>query len=82
MNGPSSDGPGPRSGTARWDDPRYQPTGEPSRIARYRRLQSWYREVQLGAEAGPYPTRNGNCGATSFWLGRPLPTSLPGHRSA
>lgn len=41
----------------RWDDPRYMPTGEPARIARYRRLQSWYREVQLGAEPGPYPPR-------------------------
>ena len=43
--------------TAIWDDPRYQPTGEPARIARYRRLQSWYREVQLGVEPGPYPKR-------------------------
>lgn len=42
---------------ARWDDPRYMPSGEPARIARYRRLQSWYREVQLGVEPGPYPAR-------------------------
>ena len=49
--------PEPGPGVMRWDDPRYQPNGEPSRIARYRRLQSWYREVQLGAEPGPYPTR-------------------------
>lgn len=41
----------------RWDDPKYAPDGEPGRIARYRRLQSWYREVQLGAEPAPYPAR-------------------------
>lgn len=43
--------------TPRWDDPRFRPTGEPARIARYRRLQSWYREVQLGVAPGPYPAR-------------------------
>lgn len=46
-----------------WDDPRIRPSGEPQRIARYRRLQSWYREVQLKAEPGPYP--KGKDGAPS-----------------
>lgn len=38
-----------------WDDPRIRPSDEPQRIARYRRLQSWYRDVQLKAEPGTYP---------------------------
>ena len=57
MNRPPLGTPESRSRTAPWDDPRFKPSGEASRIARYRRLQSWYREVQLGAAAGPYPTR-------------------------
>ncbi|WP_426571321.1 PGN_0703 family putative restriction endonuclease [Aquihabitans sp. McL0605] len=41
------------------DDPSLSllPASEPSRIARYRRLQSWYREVQLGARPGQWPGR-------------------------
>lgn len=38
-----------------WDDESLRPDDEPSRIARYRRLQSWYREVQLGARPGEWP---------------------------
>lgn len=37
-----------------WDDEALRPN-EPRRIARYRRLQSWYREVQLGAGPGDWP---------------------------
>ncbi|NRQ50412.1 PGN_0703 family putative restriction endonuclease [Aeromicrobium stalagmiti] len=37
-----------------WDAPGLLPPSEPKRVARYRRLQSWYREVQLGAPAGKF----------------------------
>lgn len=35
-----------------WDDPALIVTSDTARTARYRRLQSWYREVQLGAAPG------------------------------
>lgn len=52
-----------------WDDPLLRPSGESGRIARYRRLQSWYREVQLRVEPGPYPTSRRNAAQTSDKLG-------------
>lgn len=36
----------------RWDDPTLYPRSDGARIRRYRRLQSWYREVQLQAAPG------------------------------
>lgn len=38
--------------TPAWDSPDLFPTSDAKRVARYRRLQSWYRAVQLGVEAG------------------------------
>lgn len=40
---------------ASWDDPGLRPRTEPGRLAAYRRLQSWYRDVQLGARPGSAP---------------------------
>lgn len=37
-----------------WDDPKIFPVSEPSRIAKYRRHQSWYRECVLRADAGKF----------------------------
>ena len=42
-----------------WDDESIRPK-EAGRIARYRRLQSWYREVQLGALPGTWPGKATN----------------------
>lgn len=36
----------------RWDDPTFRVSSDSSRRARYRLLQSWYRETVLGLEAG------------------------------
>lgn len=38
----------------RWDSPEIFPAGEPGRVARYRRHQSWYRENVLKVGAGPF----------------------------
>ena len=35
-----------------WDDEALRVGGEPALVARYRRLQSWYRETHLAAAAG------------------------------
>lgn len=35
-------------GPGRWDAPDLRVSSDRSRIAKYRRLQSWYREMQLG----------------------------------
>ena len=37
-----------------WELPGMLPVSEPRRVAKHRRLQSWFREVQLGADAGSY----------------------------
>lgn len=37
-----------------WEAPGMLPGAEPARVARYRRLQSWYRAVQLDAPAGKF----------------------------
>ena len=38
----------------RWDSSELLPSGEPARVAKYRRLQSWYRANVLDAKAGTY----------------------------
>lgn len=35
-----------------WDDPSFNVASDPARRAKYRRLQSWYRQNVLGVEAG------------------------------
>ena len=35
-----------------WNSPELFPKSDSPRVAKYRQLQSWYREVQLGVEAG------------------------------
>ena len=39
-----------------WDDPRLLWPKEPPRKARYRALQSWYREIRLGVLQAVTPT--------------------------
>jgi len=38
--------------THNWDDPMFLVRSDPARRARYRRLQSWYRQAVLGVNAG------------------------------
>lgn len=38
--------------TLNWDDPSFTIASDPTRRARYRRLQSWYRQTVLGLNAG------------------------------
>jgi len=38
--------------TPNWDDPSFTIASDPARRARYRRLQSWYRQTVLGLNAG------------------------------
>ena len=37
--------------TPNWDDPSFTIASDPARRARYRRLQSWYRQTVLGLNA-------------------------------
>jgi hypothetical protein len=61
----------------RWDHSSLFPESEPARIARYRRLQSWYREVQLGAEPGRQTSSEKDKTAITKtkWLGSLLDTA-------
>ncbi len=43
---------GPTELTHNWDDPMFLVRSDPARRARYRRLQSWYRQTVLGLNAG------------------------------
>lgn len=46
------------SSNSSWNEPGMLPTSDSQRTARYRRLQSWYRAVQLGAPAGKFMTHD------------------------
>ncbi|TDT14608.1 hypothetical protein BDK89_0163 [Ilumatobacter fluminis] len=58
--------------TPSWDSVELTVASDDARTARYRRLQSWYRQNVLGVEAGRYRDRNG--------VVRPLGSLLPDDR--
>ena len=63
-----------------WSDPRLSVASDSRRTARYRLLQSWYREQVITADYGEYRVNGGTapsaaCSPCATWWSDPVSTS-------